>query len=511
MSIPLAEVLRHPALGPARPVLIAGDASRPVRWVHSSEVVELAHLLRGGELVLTAAMVLTAASDDQQRRYVAELVEHDVTAVAVEHPGQLPAALVDEARKRDFALVQLRRTVPFVEVTEAINGVLIHASVARLRLADSLSDQLSEQLLSGGDVHALVDSLARRLNARVSVQDPAGSILAATEADASPASEVAVRSRETPIAVHGVVAATLRIQPLPSTDPDLLDAALDRAPSSLALTLQRSHLVGPDEAAAHAFFEALERPDTTPATLTDLIGSTSLSEACGYLAVVSTDEQLGWVEHALRHRGRLAVSRVRAHEHLSVVAVPGDSPERARDLLIEDVGAHTSSLEGSVVIGPLVRNPHRIRHSVAEARRCLLLRPRPRTHVIDATEFAVRRLVHRLDAQDVLHDFVAEQLGGLLEQRGDTARRLLETLVAYLDCDANRTATANRLHLQRQTLYHRLDQISRALGREITDERTAAGLQVAVRLWQAMEPDPARWSGVTSNDAGSGERQILGE
>ncbi|RRO16966.1 PucR family transcriptional regulator [Saccharopolyspora rhizosphaerae] len=483
MSIPLAEVLRHPALEPAEPVLLSGDDARPVRWVHSSEVVELAHLLRGGELVLTAAVVLTAASDEQQRRYVQELVERDVTAVAVERSQDLPAALVDEARKQDFALVQLRRTVPFVEITEAINSLLIHASVSRLRLADSLSDHLSEQLLAGGDVHALVGSLAHQLEARVSVRDPSGSVLATAGAESLTESSATTADREVPVAVHGVVAATLRIEPLTSTDPDLLDAALDRAPPSLALALQRSQLVGPDEAAAHAFFEALERPDTTPAASTDLVETTSLGGACAYVAVVSTGEQFGLVEQALRHRGRLALSRARGDEHLAVVALPGSSPEQARHQLVEDVLAHTTT--GVVVVGPLSRDPHGIRHSLAEARRCLLLRHEPSEPVIDASAVAVERLVHRLDAHDVLQDFVGEQLGALLRE-DDTSRRLLDTLVAYFDCDANRTATANRLHLQRQTLYHRLDRITRALGRDITDERTAPALQVAVRLWQAM-------------------------
>ncbi|MDA3630779.1 PucR family transcriptional regulator ligand-binding domain-containing protein [Saccharopolyspora oryzae] len=489
MSIPLSDVLRHPSLCPADPVLLAGDDSRPVRWVHSSEVVELAHLLRGGELVLTAAMVLTTASDEQQRRYIQQLVEHDVTAVAVERAEELPAALVDEARKRDFALVQLRRTVPFVEVAEGINGLLINASVSRLRLADSLSDQLSEQLISGGDLPALVNVLATWLNARVSVQDPTGHVLAVDQADGM--TELGT-AHEAPIAVHGIVTATLRIEPLPGADADLLDAALDRAPPSFALALQRSHPAGPEDTAAHAFFQALERSDTTPETSAELVGATALGGACAHVAVVMpAGGPFRPVEQAVRHRGRPVLSRAGKDERLSIVALPGNSPERARHQLIEDILAHTPSQDCTVAIGPLARNPHRIRHSVTEARRCLLLRPELPDSVIDANIVAVRRLVHRLDARDVLHDFVEEQLGGLLEQQPETSRRLLETLVAFFDCDSNRTATASRLHLQRQTLYHRLDKITRALGHDITDSRTAPAFQIAVRLWQAMQPPGA--------------------
>ncbi|MER7011643.1 PucR family transcriptional regulator ligand-binding domain-containing protein [Saccharopolyspora sp. NPDC000359] len=483
MPIALAEVLRHPSLRPAAPVLLAGDSSRPVRWVHSSEVVELAHLLRGGELVLTAGMVLTAAPDERQRRYIQQLVEHGVTSVAVEAPDELPTALVDEARRRDFALVQLRRRVPFVEVAEGVNGLLINASVSRLRLADSLSDELSEQLTSGSDLHALVNVLAARLNAQVSVQDPAGQVLAVSPADAPDATA----GYEAPIAVHGIVSATLRIEPCPATDTDLLEAALDRAPPSFALALQRSHPTGPQDTAAHAYFQALERTDTAPQTSTELLGATALGGARAHVCVVTTPGgQFRAVDQAIRRRGRAALSRVRADERISVVALPGDAPEEARHQLIEDLREHAAAVDGTVAVGPLAREPDHVRHSLVEARRCLLLRHEVGP-VIDANAVAVQRLVHQLDAHDVLRDFVAEQLGGLLDQRAETSRRLLDTLVAFFDCASNKTATAQRLHLQRQTLYHRLDKISEALGHDITDSRTAPALQVAVRLWQAMQ------------------------
>jgi purine catabolism regulator len=72
----VSEVLALPALRQGRPHVVAGSAGldRPVRWAHVAEVADIAHLLRGGELVLTTGVALP---DDgpSLARYVADLAE----------------------------------------------------------------------------------------------------------------------------------------------------------------------------------------------------------------------------------------------------------------------------------------------------------------------------------------------------------------------------------------------------------------------------------------------------
>lgn len=483
MPIPLRDVLNHPSLAPAGPVLITGRENPLVRWVHSSEVMELAHLLRGGELVLTAGLVLAGATESQQRRYVRELVARQVAAVAIETDGPIPEPVLDEARRLDFSLICLTRTIPFVAITESINGQLINESVSRLRLADSLSDELSQRLTEGGDVHTLVDVLAARLHAGVAVVGCSGDLLA--ESAGLPA--YADDPREAPIAVRNVVTATLLVSSGEQTDPAMLAAALDRAPQSLALSLLRSRPSDADSHATRAFFDALER--RAPLPLTQLIASTRLAGTTCFTAVVlPAAARIGTVEQAARRRGRQVLSHLARDELLSVVALDAEHPEKARRALIADLreaGQHPER----VAVGPVARDVERIPHSVAEARRCLELSAVGPEAVIDAASVAVDRLVSRLGAKDTLRDFVEEQLGPLLDQEPVTRDRLLDTLVAFFDCAANKTATAQALHLQRQTLYQRLDRISEHLDRDITAPTSAPALHMAIRLWQAMTSD----------------------
>ena len=54
----VADVLAIPVVQRGTPAVVAGSAGlhRRVRWVHAAEVAEIAHLLSGGELVLTTGI-----------------------------------------------------------------------------------------------------------------------------------------------------------------------------------------------------------------------------------------------------------------------------------------------------------------------------------------------------------------------------------------------------------------------------------------------------------------------
>ena len=71
VALTLADVLAHPALVQCRPAVLAGDpTTRTVRWVHSSDIYEIAPLLRGGELLLTTGLGLVDSTPDELRAYV---------------------------------------------------------------------------------------------------------------------------------------------------------------------------------------------------------------------------------------------------------------------------------------------------------------------------------------------------------------------------------------------------------------------------------------------------------
>ena len=130
MPMPLREVLRDPTVVAAEPLVLAGRTrlGRLVTWVHTSEVLDIATLLRGGELLLVGGVSLATASPAQRVTYIQDLAERQVAGIAIETGGRLPTVpeeMVTEAERRHLPLIELRRVVRFVEVTQSILS-LIH-------------------------------------------------------------------------------------------------------------------------------------------------------------------------------------------------------------------------------------------------------------------------------------------------------------------------------------------------------------------------------------------------
>lgn len=493
MALPLAEVLDHPSMARAEPVLLTGHkhTGRVVRWVHSSEVLDIAPLLRGGELLLTGGLVLSEAGADRQRAYVRNLAAHGITAVAVESVGDgLPEPLIDEAGQREFALIQLHRTVPFVEIAESINGLLVNDSVLRLRLADSLSDTLSAELTSGADLQQLALALAAATSAGVVVRDRGGDALAETT---SPETAAGADRRQAPITVHGVTTAVLELLPPAEADQPLLEAALDRAPQAFGLALLRTRPPTPGARATRALFRTLHDSAATGEELAPLVDAAGLDSTAPFVAVTASHAEAafyGALEQGIRRNGRHVLSRS-GDDFLAIANLAPNHAESSRQTLVEDVRrvSEPAAERPTVAVGPLVPDGTHLAHTVIEARRCLGIDfRRVAVHgVVDADGCSLHRLVHQLDADETLHGFVWEQLGPLLEQPPHHRHRMLSTLEAFFDCAANKSETAQRLHLRRQTLYQRLENLSRLLGHKVTDPASLADLQVAVRLRQVLD------------------------
>jgi PucR family transcriptional regulator, purine catabolism regulatory protein len=179
----VAEVL---ALDPVRsgsPRVLAGadrlDAQ--VRWVHVIELTRAAHLLRGGELVLSTGIALPDDAAGLQH-YVAELAAVGVSALAVElgsrYARSLPAALVSAATDHQLPLIVLERETQFIEITEAVHALIIDAQLAELRSAERLHQVFTELAVSGAAADEVVAQAASLAGCPVILENLAHHVLA---------------------------------------------------------------------------------------------------------------------------------------------------------------------------------------------------------------------------------------------------------------------------------------------------------------------------------------------
>lgn len=194
-GITVRQALELPPLRRGLPEVVAAPdgLDRAIRWVHTSEVPNIASLLRGEELLLTTGLGIGPRPADQ-RRFIGQLADRGIAALVVEL-GQrftaLPAALVESARSRGLPLVQLHREVPFVAVTEAIHTEIVNGHYALLREGDEVHRRCTEVLLSGGGVPEVLALLAQHVGNPVCLEDADGRLLYTasggwTAADADP-------------------------------------------------------------------------------------------------------------------------------------------------------------------------------------------------------------------------------------------------------------------------------------------------------------------------------------
>ncbi len=154
MSLTVSDLLAMPVLAAARPEVVAGSAlaSRPIRWVHTSEIYDIAPLLKGGEVLLTTGLGLVASSPKAQGDYVRALAAKGVAALVMELGRTFtapPASMVDAARETGLPLVVLHGVVPFIEVTEQVHPLLLSEPDPETTPSRGPGDELLAGLATG--------------------------------------------------------------------------------------------------------------------------------------------------------------------------------------------------------------------------------------------------------------------------------------------------------------------------------------------------------------------------
>lgn len=113
--------------------------------------------------------------------------------------------------------------------------------------------------------------------------------------------------------------------------------------------------------------------------------------------------------------------------------------------------------------------------------------------VLLARDVSLQQLLTRSDA-GVLKDFVAGQIGPLIEHDRAHAADLVRTLDLLLTTGLSKADTARGLGIRRQSLYDRLARIERLLGVDLGERAHLDGLSVALIAWRmrtGLDPQAA--------------------
>jgi Regulator of polyketide synthase expression len=178
----IRDVLRLDQMVTALPEVLASEAAldRPVRWVHVSETADAAHLVSGGELILSTGVGWPTEAAEL-RSFARQLVEAGIAGLVLELGHRFvkpPEPFAEACRALGLPFVVLHREARFVEITEAVHARIITDQMIALRARDEIHALFTELSLRGSPADFIVAQVGRVLSSPVVLEDLSHRVIA---------------------------------------------------------------------------------------------------------------------------------------------------------------------------------------------------------------------------------------------------------------------------------------------------------------------------------------------
>ncbi|MFO2548149.1 PucR family transcriptional regulator [Alicyclobacillus cycloheptanicus] len=421
----VTDVLRRPVFAAAQ--LVAGSEGllRPVRWVHILDVPEAAIHLHGAELVLTTGMGF-GGHVDRFAAFLNQLVEKQAAGLCIElgtNIREVPQAVIDQAEQSDFPLIVFPSPVRFVDITQDIHKLIL------MQERQSFYEQeWVEQQIRGlrTDVQTTLTEDALRTGQRAERKD--------TAVRGYRAAVIAIPEVVTPAALHR--------PPHPSG----IDADWFQWKSDVSLHIRSAF-------ARHGIQPYLSvRADAVVA----LLEYTRDGKAKGQGAL----QQVPWRQpFAAAYESMVRV----LHQRLGEAAV-------------------------FMGIGSEVQSLGQAQQSYTDAVTALrVCRQMQAGGWMAYEDTGIYRFITLLAEHPEAGAYVRDDLARVVAFDRTHHANLLETLKVYLDADRSKQQTADQLFIHRQTLYHRLEQLSQILDVDLDDPVQRLSVHLSVYYYWFQE------------------------
>jgi PucR family transcriptional regulator, purine catabolism regulatory protein len=517
------ELLRDAGL---RIVTAQEQIDRPIRWVHSGEIADIARFLSGGEVLLTAATGLGPPSVDR-RKYVRDLSQAGAAALIMELGrtfAELPAEMAEEAEARGLLIATLTEEVPFVAVTRLVHTAILNEQHHAQERATQIGDDFSRLVLEGAHVPEMLTLLAERLVNPVVLEDGLRRVVAygASGRQATTVlrewqrhsrqghrgTAVGVQSADseprcvwTSVSLRGEIWGRLHVLELESPIDAVTRLALGRAASNIALyllaerqtylseTAERSLVSDAAQGTNFSGEEFLARATGLGIDFDEVLVMMIVSES-RFAESGSEDARLPgeqWMRDWFRQAQWESVVGVLADR---VVAVASATPRGGLASNLEALAEDLLKTGSQFSVG--VSRPAQasvLRRAYSEAQTAHDLGPTMSSDVVHHYEDLVlhRLLTPLLTTGPQLANFVESEIGDLIAYDEEHQSGLLATLDAFLQSNGNKAATADTLYLQRRSVYYRLTRIEELLGRSIEPADHRVRLYLALRAREVLE------------------------
>ncbi|MGW2665258.1 PucR family transcriptional regulator [Nocardia tengchongensis] len=523
MLLCVADILAMPVVRAGQPEVVGGGAlDRPVRWVHVSELADVATLLVGRELILTTGHAL-AGSDAATVAYLESLAAAGVSGLVVElgtYVRGLPPIVAETADRLGLPVVALHRVVRFVEVTEAVHRVIVADQYEELEFARTVHETFTALSVRRASLAEIVKTAAGMLDASVVLEDLAHRVLALTARHTGTsavlehweATSRLLSDRDPTVVPVGPHTQRwgrliLRSSRVPTARARMV---LERA----AQTLTLHRMIERDRFGLHRQAQTGLIDDMVNGRLSDERDAVALAAALGlarrarYVPVAVDVAAAVEADPVAQQRRTAALLDAALHgvalTKATALAAP-DHGNRVTMVLAVARGGDLDTVLGAVcaamlaeirrvpgvqraVIGvggesdSLLDTARELAQAAHVAEVALSLdssTPRP---FYRSGDVRLRGLLSLIRDEPGVQRFAETELSALLRHDIRNATDLTRTLRQFLDLAGNKTELARRLTISRPTLYDRLARIERILDVDLDDGETRTSLHAALLI-----------------------------
>ena len=501
----------------------AEQDDREVGWAYTTDLLEPARYLRGGELVLTGMMWHEGPEDSD--RFVASVESAGAVAIGAGTAlGPVPDDLVQACVRRGMPLVEVPPETSFGAVTEEVLGSHTRRRFAGLaRHRDRLRRAVAE-VAAGADFAEVFARTAGQVGVRAWVISPTGRLVAGdgTGLGAAERERLAEHALSWPLLPH-----TARVAGDGEAVVTVREAATSRSHplSRWLLVCAGDEAVWSEEeqetVAELASVAVLARGRTEDRWSTE---ARHLDGVARLLAAQRFDEVSALLQGASQGRGeaRMVISAVmlpapRSGEltrqvvaelvaglpgavvtgdgdgdTLALVPVPADGDAgEAADRVRAVLAAGTRTLEGGLLDHRLALGVSSVAHGVPElrgaamearhARRLAELRG-GRCRVIAGAEIDSHELLLASVPEEVQSSYRERLLGPLVAYDREHRSELVETLERFLEYSGSWQRCATAMHVHVNTLRYRIGRVEELTGRDLSNLEHRVDLFLALKL-----------------------------
>ncbi|WP_298787333.1 PucR family transcriptional regulator [uncultured Marinococcus sp.] len=522
-QITLKEILQRPIFQNITFIGSEEALKRTVDWVHVIEVAEVEQLLNGRELILTTG-VGWHNDEGLSLSFLNQLIESGAAGLCIElgtYTNRLPEAMVQTAKAWDFPLILFHEQVRYVDITQELHAFFIHRQYTLMRDLEILSQTFNQMLLHGRGVRALLQELRAQTGLDLFYLPVQGESEFVPEVTAAREQQFVRRWLESktedrefvlhkPIMVLDQYFADIVVYGNGRELTSFEELAVDRCATAVAQEVMRTAYMEErkryrDEMWIHEWLSGDHHEEKLRRHLISHYGREEFSEACvcvmetSHLSLSSSALEAWYVQKAMVARAAfeekqiLFLSTVLPQGPVYVLLDTAKSKResfskrmyKAFEQLRKTEAQEEKQLYDFAAFGKCLKQTSQIWRSFETAKETMAIQRKiGRLPMPFYENLHLLRTVHYMEEQGDLEDYIQDYLGEVISYDAQKNVRLLQTLKVYLECFGSKQATAKRLFVVRQTLYHRLDKIQELLGEDILEAPKRLSIELAIHAYE---------------------------